>query len=99
MSDNNNVHIHDENCDHDHEEEVVTLTDAEGKEREFIIVEEMNVSNERYAILVPADGEDEDGVIMKIGEDENGEYLVDIEDDEEWQKVVAAYEKLADEQE
>lgn len=98
MSDNNNVHIHDENCDHDHEE-VVILTDAEGNEREFIIVEEMNVANERYAILVPSDGEDEDGVIMKIGEDENGEYLVDIEDDEEWQKVVAAYEQLADDQE
>ncbi|MBL0388190.1 DUF1292 domain-containing protein [Tumebacillus sp. ITR2] len=97
MSENNNdVHIHDENCDHDHEE-VVTLTDAEGVEREFIIVEEMNVENDRYAILVPADGEDEDGVIMKIGQDENGEYLVDIEDDEEWKKVVAAYEKLTDE--
>lgn len=90
------VHIHDENCDHDHEE-VVILTDEEGNEREFIIVETMPLENQHYAVLVPADGNDEDGFIMRIEEDENGEeYLIDIEDEEEWNRVVAAYEQLTD---
>jgi uncharacterized protein YrzB (UPF0473 family) len=92
MSDH--VHMHDENCDH---EEVVILTDDEGNEREFIIVETMEVGTQNYAILVPADGEDEDGFIMRIETDEEGDYLVDIEDEEEWNRVVQAYEKLTDE--
>ncbi len=98
MSENEkDVHIHDENCDHDHEE-VVILTDEEGNEREFIIVETMPLENQHYAVLVPADGNDEDGFIMRIEEDENGEeYLIDIEEEEEWNRVVAAYEQLTGE--
>jgi uncharacterized protein YrzB (UPF0473 family) len=89
-------HVHDENCDHEHEE-VVILTDDEGNEREFIIVETMQVEGKHYAILVAADGTEDDGFIMRIEEDEEGEeYLIDIEDEQEWQRVVAAYEKMAD---
>lgn len=97
------VHNHDDNCgcghDHDHEhEEVVILTDEEGNEREFIIVDEMNVENNRYAILVPSNVDEEDGFIMRIEADENGEeYLIEIEDEGEWNKVVTAYDKLASE--
>lgn len=102
MSENEkDVHIHDENCEHDHDheehDEVVILTDDEGNQREFIIVETMPVGDQSYAILVPADGEDEDGFIMRIEEDEEGDYLVDIEEEDEWNRVVAAYEKLSDE--
>jgi len=94
----NHEHIHDENCNHDHEE-VVILTDEEGNEREFIIVETMQVENNHYAVLVAADGEDEDGFIMRIEEDENGEeYLIDIEEEGEWKKVVEAYEKFVGEE-
>jgi len=101
MSENEkDVHIHDENCNHDHDhEEVVILTDEEGNEREFIIVESLQVETNHYAVLVAADGNDEDGFIMRIEEDENGEeYLIDIEDEGEWKKVVEAYEKFVGEE-
>jgi uncharacterized protein YrzB (UPF0473 family) len=97
MSDEH-VHVHgDDCCDHEHES-VVILTDDEGNEHEYIIVEVMEVEKNRYAVLVPADPEEEDGIIMRLETDENGEeYLVDIEDESEWQKVVAAYDAMAEE--
>ncbi|MDB5084512.1 MAG: hypothetical protein JWN30_1398 [Bacilli bacterium] len=89
-------HVHDENCEHEEEQEIVVLTDDEGVDHEFLVVDVMEVENRNYAILVPNEDDEGEGVILRIESDEDGEeYLVDIEDDQEWQKVVAAYESLA----
>lgn len=87
-------HVHDEHFDHDG---TVVLEDEDGNERTFHIVDVIEVDRREYAVLVPEDDPEGDGVILRIEEDEDGEeYLVDIDDDEEWNRVVQAYESLVD---
>jgi len=89
----------------DEEMDTVVLTDEDGKEHEFAIVDVIEVEGKDYAILLPMgeEAEDEeaegDAVILRIDTDENGEdVLVDIEDDDEWEKVAEAWEALVEEE-
>lgn len=55
------------------------------------MIDMVEVDGNKYAVLVPLeeDAEEDEAIILKIVEDENGEeVLYDIEDDEEWEKVV-----------
>ena len=93
------------------EEEFVTLTDEEGKEHQFAVIDVIDVEGQSYAVLLPADSpalndepldEDEidEAIILRIDKDESGDdVLVDIEDDEEWEKVTEAWEELLDNEE
>ncbi len=88
------------------EEEKVVLLDEEGQEHEFAFIDVLEVDGERYAVLAPVEGlendseEETEGIILKIGKDENGEdILSDIEDDEEWEKVVAEWQQLVESEE
>lgn len=94
-----NEHNHDEHCGcgEEHEEEVFVVTDEEGMEHEMVIVYTFEHEDNAYAVLLDRNDPDADGVIVKL-EEENGEaYLVTIEDDEEWERVAAIYDKLANE--
>lgn len=107
---------HDFNEDMD--EKLVTLVDEDGEERDFIVIDTIELEDSRYAVLLPAedaeideefdedkaeDDEDEDddegeAIILKFITDEEGnEILVDIEDDEEWDKVADAWEQMINE--
>lgn len=82
------------------DEEVILLTDEDGNEHEFTIVQVIKVDDKDYAILMSAeDAEDEGAVILRIdinaaGEDE----LVEIEDDDEFERVAEVWEDLLDEE-
>ena len=70
---------------------VLILVDEEDQEHPFEVIDMVEVDGSQYAVLVPLEeGSDEDeAIILKIVLDENGEeVLYDIEDDEEWEKVV-----------
>jgi putative Holliday junction resolvase len=89
--------------DHEHslEDEVITLTDEDGQEHQFAILDVIEVDSKEYAILIPTDEAEEDSedeaVILRLETDETGEeVLVDIEDDEEWQRVAQAWEELVE---
>ena len=72
-------------------DDVLILVDEEDQEHPFQMIDMVEVDDNKYAVLVPLEeGSDEDeAIILKIVEDENGEeVLYDIEDDEEWEKVV-----------
>lgn len=72
-------------------EDVLILVDEEDQEHPFQMIDMVEVDGSQYAVLVPLEeGSDEDeAIILKIVVDENGEeVLYDIEDDEEWEKVV-----------
>ena len=72
-------------------DDVLILVDEEDQEHPFQMIDMVEVDGNKYAVLVPLEeGSDEDeAIILKIVEDENGEeVLYDIEDDEEWEKVV-----------
>ncbi|MGI9860112.1 DUF1292 domain-containing protein [Moorella naiadis] len=77
------------------EENTIILTDDEGHEHEFIVVDILNVEDDEYAILLPAASADNEGeaIVLKIGLDEDGnEILFEIEDEDEWQRVAQAWE-------
>jgi uncharacterized protein YrzB (UPF0473 family) len=82
------------------EDEVVTLVDEEGAEHDFTVIDIIEVEGAEYAIMLPVDEEDNEAIILKFSKDEEGnELLVDIEDDEEWEKVSEAWEEMIAEEE
>lgn len=90
--------------DNDGLENLITLTDEEGHEHTFELIDTLEVEGKDYAIVVPA-GEDEDeygedeALIFRLEEDENGDSIfMEIEDDEEWDNVCHAWESMADEE-
>lgn len=94
------------NEEHFEEEmETILLTDDEGNEYLFELIAELEIEEENYKVLVPLDEdeilEEETEVeirIMKVVYDEEGnEYLCDIEDDEEWERVADAWQELIEE--
>ncbi|MCL0077881.1 DUF1292 domain-containing protein [Peptococcaceae bacterium] len=75
-------------------DEVITLIDEEGQEHDFTVIDILEVEEREYAILLPAEEETDEAIILKIVPGEDGsDLLVDIEDDEEWDKVVAVWEE------
>ncbi|WP_027719332.1 DUF1292 domain-containing protein [Desulfovirgula thermocuniculi] len=81
-------------------EEIITLVDEEGQERDFEVIDILHLEGKKYAVLLPVEvGEDEEegeAIILRFERDEDGsEILVDIEDDEEWEKVADYWEEMA----
>jgi len=89
----------------DEEFPILVLVDEDGEEHEFELLAELEIEDQSYRVLIPV-GEDEEEVdeeeevevvILKVVYDEEGnEFLGDIEDDEEWEKVADAWQELAD---
>ncbi|MTI48968.1 DUF1292 domain-containing protein [Sporosalibacterium faouarense] len=80
------------------EKNIISLIDENGVEIEFEVVATFEIEENEYAVLFPTDEEEEEAYILRIDMDENGEtILVNIEDQSEFDDVVAAYEALADE--
>jgi uncharacterized protein YrzB (UPF0473 family) len=80
-------------------ENTIVLLDEEGKEFEFHVVDVIEVDGSEYAILLPADEDvPEEAEVLRIDKDESGqEILVQVEDDEEWERVAQAWEELVNE--
>jgi len=91
-------HVHDENDvhdhEHDHEEDVFILTDEEGREHEMILVYSFETGDRTYAVLLDRNDPEEDGVILRVELDGDDEVLVNIEDEDEWNRVVRVYEEI-----
>ncbi len=81
-------------------DDIITLLDEEGKEQDFEVIMTLEVEENEYAVLAPVgSNEEEDAYVFKIVYENDDEYsLVTIEDDEEYDNVVAAYETLMDEE-
>ena len=87
------------------ESEVLTLTDEEGNEHEFSVIDLIEMDGSEYAILLPVEeGEDDDeggeAIILRIDKDEDdNEILIDIEDDDEWEKVADTWASMIENEE
>jgi uncharacterized protein YrzB (UPF0473 family) len=86
---------------------MLVLVDDEGEEHEFQLLAELEIEGDTYRVLMPLaeeeeeeEDEDEDTdfvVILKVIYDEEGnELMSDIEDDEELDMVLQAWEELED---
>lgn len=69
--------------------ENITLLDDEGKAHEFTLVDVIEVASQRYAVLQPEDP-DEGAVLFRV----EGETLLPVDDDEEFDRVVDALRDL-----
>jgi len=100
-------HKHDDHCgcghdhghDHDHEDDVFILTDENGVDHEMVMVYTFESGDRAYAVLIDRNDPEADGVIFRIEEEDGDAYLVNIEDDEEWERVVAIYNEIAEQSE
>lgn len=83
----------------DGEREFFTLTDEEGTEVEFELIDTVEYNGVTYFAMIPADAEhtEADGfqeyVILKTEKDEDGEdMLVTLDDDEEFDNVADIFD-------
>lgn len=75
--------------------ERIFLLDELGKEQEFIILATFGLDDEDYAALMPADDIESPTYILRMETDENGEMLfAGIDDDEELEDAIEAYEEM-----
>jgi len=92
----------------------VTLTDDEGEEQTFQLVQTVELDGNTYGVLVAEYDEDDEGaanqseeaddedgeiVILRIVKEDGDEYFEEIEDEAEFQKVIDHLESLAKEAE
>ncbi len=85
--------------DHEEQEEVIVLTDEKGEEHEFTLIDVLQVDGKEYAVLLPPEDEDDDeAVILRLETDEQGnDTLVDIDSEEEFDRVAEAWDELREE--
>ena len=78
--------------------DIVTLSDDEGKEYTFEVLDAIETDDGRYLALLPTfedpkDMLDDSGelVIVKVGEENGEEYFYEIENDDEYEMVAEAF--------
>ncbi|WP_018963093.1 DUF1292 domain-containing protein [Coprothermobacter platensis] len=88
---------HNDEHDHEHEdmeEVVISFNDENGVEHQYALIEELSVDESLYGVFAPVE-EEGDLLVFRI----EGDQLVEIESDEEFEKVREAWESLLDEEE
>ena len=86
-------------------ENIITLLDDNDNPIDFEIIEMLEIAGKRYAFLLPLNDEEEvteedEAVIFRIDTGDDGEEIFAyIEDDEEWEMVVDAYNDMLFEEE
>ena len=74
--------------DNYNEIDIVTLTDEDGTESEFEVIETFEFEGKTYYALLPVDDEEGDYVLLRLEQDENGEDILStIDDDDEFDRV------------
>lgn len=85
----------------DYNPDIVSVSDDDGKEYQFEVLDRIETDDARYVALTPADLSDEDIlngagelIILRVQEDEDGEtYLCPIEDDKEFNEIGDIFEE------
>ena len=81
------------------QENMVNLIDQDGNEIQFEIILTLEAEGKEYAILMPLEDNDaEEALIFRIDTDEEGDILTPLENDEEYETVVAVYNTLMEEE-
>ena len=91
-------HDHDHDHHHDEEESIMIVTDEDGTERELVMVYSFDVEEKAYAVLLDRNDPEADGFIFRIEETDEGAFLVEIEDEAEWEKAAAVYNEMMEQE-
>ena len=79
--------------------DLLTLEDKDGKEVTFEVIDATEVNGTRYLAVIPYQEdpeslqEDAELILMRIGTDEEGEYMDIVDDDEELLTVGKVFEE------
>ena len=79
--------------------DLLTLEDEDGKEVTFEVIDATEVNGTRYLAVIPYQEdpeslqEDAELILMRIGTDEDGEYMDIVDDDEELLTVGKVFEE------
>lgn len=79
------------------EEERITLLDENGEEVEFDMIATFDIGDKTYTLLSP-DEDSDDVYPFRVSEDEEGEVLIPIEDEEELAEIEEVYIQLCEEE-
>ena len=86
------------NKNEEYNPDIVTLSDDDGKEYQFEVLDGIETDEARYLALLPIYNDpkemlDDSGelVIVKVGEEDGEEYFYDIEDDDEYETIADAF--------
>lgn len=84
----------------EYEADLITLEDEEGKEHVFEVIDAADLDDVHYMALVPYVEDEEDLLnadlellLMRVGEDAEGEFMDIVEDEAELAKVSAMFEQ------
>ena len=87
-----------EKNEYEYNPDIVTLTDDEGKEYTFEVLDAIETDEARYLAMLPVYDDpskmlDDSGelVIVKVGEENGEEYYYEIEDDDEYETIADAF--------
>ncbi len=81
------------------EDQIIETVDENGKVVKFELFDIVEVDEKEYALLLPAEEESDEVILMKLTKD-GDEYLFEtIDDDEEFEKVAQYVENMEDEEE
>ncbi|MDD2269592.1 MAG: DUF1292 domain-containing protein [Eubacteriales bacterium] len=84
-----------DNKDDIFENELFTLTDENGNESQFEMLGSLELDGKNYVALIPVEGDEsnDEYVILRLDNDpQEGEILVTIDDDEEFDRVADEFE-------
>ncbi|MDI3297759.1 MAG: DUF1292 domain-containing protein [Bacillota bacterium] len=79
------------------DQDFVVLTDENGEEHRFELLDVISVDANEYAVLADPESENEAFVLRIDTDAEGNETLSEVQDEEEWNQVAAAWERLQDE--
>ncbi|MGG3798806.1 DUF1292 domain-containing protein [Metabacillus fastidiosus] len=73
------------------ERDYIMVEDEDGTEKQFAVEALFDIEDKTYAFL-RSEEDKEDTIVMEVEDDENGQYLIGIDDPEEINIVLDAYE-------
>ncbi len=80
------------------EKQLIETTDENGNVINFELYDIVEVEGQEYALLIPADSEEEEVVLMRLSQ-EGDEYIFEsIDDDAEFDKVAEYIESMDEEE-
>lgn len=75
-------------------EETVLVIDDQGQTYEMVVIYTFAADDHVYAVLLDKHHPDDDGIIMRMEEEDGETVFVHIEDDEEWDRAVNTYNEI-----
>ena len=77
----------------DNIENYITLTDDNGEDVSFEIIDTIEYEERTFAVLIPFDDEDDEVVILEVILSEDGDEFVSVDDDELLEEVYRLFKE------